>query len=356
MKKRILLLLLAVLIALTTTVSASAAVLLSDGISVIADGASMIKGAVAGDTVRFSATDFKQAMGLRRFESITLTSLPDGACGTLYFGSGEITVGATIPRASLDNLSFVPKNENVREAAFRFTCEGYAGGAEIACTIRFAETLNRAPTVSELEATRTVSTYSGMMAEGRLLAADPEGDALEFIVTEYPAHGVLSLTDRAYGDFRYTPTSGYIGKDGFTFVVRDIYGNYSAPATVSVTVTARESTLEYCDLPLDSAALPALVLAEESIMLGTLVGDGMYFSPAECVTRGEFVVMAMKAAGVSPRAGLMHTVFDDNAEISEGIRPYVATAQECGYIIGSNHSASGNQKHSAFQFQYDHFS
>ena len=110
MKKRILLLLLAVLIALTTTVSASAAVLLSDGISVIADGASMIKGAVAGDTVRFSATDFKQAMGLRRFESITLTSLPDGECGTLYFGKEAVTVGATVPRASLDNLSFVPKN------------------------------------------------------------------------------------------------------------------------------------------------------------------------------------------------------------------------------------------------------
>lgn len=334
MKKRFLLLLLVVFATFTLSVSASAAPLLSGGIGVMAEGATMVKGAVAGDTVRFSATDFKQAMGLRRFESITLTSLPDGECGTLYFGKEAVSVGVSVPRASLDNLSFVPKNEGVKEADFRFTCESYAGGAEMVCTIRFAEALNHAPTVSELAATRAVSTYCGVVAEGCLLATDPEGDAMEFIVLSYPTHGTLTLTDSAYGDFRYTPVSGFVGKDSFRFVVRDHFGNYSAPAEVSVTVSERESTLNYCDLPITSSCLPALVLAEENIMLGTLVGDGMYFSPAEKVSRGEFLVMAMKSAGISPRAGLVNTVFDDNDAISEGIRPYVATAQECGYIIG----------------------
>lgn len=334
MKKRFLLLLLAAAMLFSLPIGASAATLLSGGIGVMAEGATMVKGAVAGNTVRFSATDFKQAMGLRRFESITLTALPDSECGTLYFGKEAISVGVTVPRASLDNLTFVPKNEGVREAAFRFTCESYAGGAEIACTIRFAEELNHAPTVSELAATRAVSTYCGVMAEGCLLATDPEGDALEFIIVSYPEHGTLTLTDSAYGDFRYTPVSGFVGEDRFTFVVRDHYGNYSAPAEVGVTVSARESTLDYCDLPITSACLPALVLAEENIMLGTLVGDGMYFSPTAHVSRGEFLVMAMKAAGIRPRDGLVNTVFDDNAAISEGIRPYVATAQECGYIVG----------------------
>ena len=334
MKKRILLLLLIAVTVLMLPMSVSAAGLLSGGIGVMAEEAGMIKGAVAGDTVRFSATDFKQAMGLRRFDSITLTSLPDGESGTLYFGKEAVSVGATVPRASLDNLTFVPKDEGVKEAAFRFTCESYAGGAEIACTIRFAESLNQAPTVSDLAATRAVSTYQGMMAEGCLLASDPEGDALEFIVLSYPDNGVLTLTDKTSGDFRYTPVSGFVGNDEFRFVVRDIYGNYSTPATVSVTVSERESTLDYCDLPINSACLPALVLAEENIMLGTLVGDGMYFSPDESVSRGEFLVMAMKAAGIKPRAGLVNTVFDDNEAISDGIRPYAATAQECGYIIG----------------------
>ena len=333
MKKRILLLLLVIFATFALSVSASAAVL-SGGVGVMAEGATMIKGAVAGDTVRFSATDFKQAMGLRRFESITLTSLPDDACGTLYFGKEAVSVGVSVPRASLDNLSFVPKNEGVKEAGFRFTCESYAGGAEIACTIRFAEALNRAPAVSDLAATRAVSTYCGVVAEGTLLATDPEGDAIEFIVISYPKNGALTLTDSAYGDFRYTPVSGFVGKDSFRFVVRDHYGNYSAPAEVSITVTERESTLDYCDLPITSSCLPALVLAEKNIMLGTLVGDGMYFSPEDGVSRGEFLVMAMKAGGIKPREGLVNTVFDDNDAISEGIRPYVATAQERGYIIG----------------------
>ena len=57
MKKRILLLLLVIFAALALTVSASAASLLTGGIGVIAEGATMVKGAVAGDTVRFSAAD-----------------------------------------------------------------------------------------------------------------------------------------------------------------------------------------------------------------------------------------------------------------------------------------------------------
>ena len=70
-------------------------------------------------------------------------------------------------------------------------------------------------------------------------------------------------------------------------------------------------------------------------MLGTLVGDGMYFDPDGTTARGEFLVMAMKAAGIAPREGLTHTVFDDDGAIPEGVRPYAATAQEAGYVIGT---------------------
>ncbi len=312
----------------------SAAGLLTGGALVLAEETGMIKGAIAGETVRFSATDFKQAMGIRRFESITVTSLPDAEAGTLYFGKEGVTAPVTLPRESLSSLTFVPKDKKVTEATFTFTCEGYAGGAEIRCDIRFAEKLNRAPTVSDVAASRRVSTFRTLSAEGTLCATDPEGDALEFIVVEYPKNGSLVMLDRAVGDFRYTPTGSYTGRNSFTFVVRDLYGNYSAPAEVEVTVEKTESALVYRDLVGTAACLPAIALAEENIMLGTLVGDGMYFSPEETITRGDFLVMAMKASGISPRTGLAHTVFDDDAAIPDGIRPYAATAQEAGYILG----------------------
>ena len=333
MKKTVTLLLLLAL-CLGGAVTAAAADLLSDGVCVLANESGMVKGAVAGDAVRFSATDFKQAMGIRRFEGITLTSLPDGRDGILYFGKEPITVGASIPRASLDSLTFVPSGEEISEACFTFTCDAYAGGAEVTCTIRFAERMNEAPTITDVTASRTVSTLAGITAEGTLCATDPEGDALEFIVIEYPAHGTLTLTDSAYGDYVYTPTAGYVGRDSFTFTVRDHYGNYATPAEVSVTVGERGDHPDYRDLP-TSSDLAVIVLAKENIMLGTLVGDGMYFDPDGSVSRADFLVMAMKAAGIKPRAGLTHTVFEDDGEIAEGVRPYVATAQELGYIVGT---------------------
>ena len=104
---------------------------------------------------------------------------------------------------------------------------------------------------------------------------------------------------------------------------------------MAITVEKAESDLVYRDLVGTATSLPAIALAQENVMLGTMVGDGMYFSPEEELSRGEFLVMAMKAAGISPRTGLSHTVFDDDAAIPEGIRPYAATAQEAGYVIGT---------------------
>ncbi len=335
MKKRILLTLMLCLLAGALTLGVSAAGVLSSGTAVIAEETGMIKGGIAGERVPFSAADFKQAMGKARFKSITLTSLPDAECGVLYFGEAPATAGMTVPRESLSSLCFVPKDKSVKEAVFRFTAEGIAGGAEMVCTVRLAEKLNAAPTVNEEGAFCRVSTFTSQSAEGTLSASDPEGDALEFIVIEYPKRGVLTMTDPARGDFRYTPTAAYVGRDSFTFVVRDTFGNYSAPARVEVSVSKNTTGLVFADLLGSATALPAIALGDAGIMTGTLVGDGMYFAPDAAVSRGEFLVMAMKAAGIVPREGLLHTVFDDDAAIPEGLCPYVATAQEAGLIVGT---------------------
>ncbi len=335
MKKFVCLLLLALFcVGGTLGLSASAADILSDGLAVMAEKCEMVKGGIAGSTVRFSSTDFKQAMGLRRFKGITVTSLPKEEEGTLYFGETAVSAPVTVPHDSLASLTFVPKNASVKEASFTFTCDKYAGGSETRCVIRFAEKKNGAPTVTDVAASHTVSTFSGLLSEGTLCAQDPEGDALEFLILEYPKHGVLTVEDAARGDFSYMPVGSYVGKDSFRFVVRDSYGNYSSPATVKVTVKPK-TELVYEDLLGSAVSLPAIALSEENIMLGTLVGDGMYFSPDEPMTRGEFLVMAMKAVGIAPRRGLTQTVFDDNEKIPVGIRPYVAKAQEAGYIVGS---------------------
>ncbi|MGH3641421.1 MAG: Ig-like domain-containing protein, partial [Mycobacterium sp.] len=64
---------------------------------------------------------------------------------------------------------------------------------------------------------------------------DPDGDPLTAALAGLPAHGTVVMgTD---GSFVYAPEAGFVGTDGFTYVVTDSTKG-SATTTVSVTVTA----------------------------------------------------------------------------------------------------------------------
>ncbi len=334
-KKACLAILLCLLLLLPFGVSAAEGGLLSEAMPTLSEEYALIKSGLPGKEIRFSATDFKQALGIKNFKEIRIETVPPAEDGILYYGDKPIKAGDTVPRESLDQLFFCPVKAGLEKTSFRFSCGSYAGGAPLTALIRFVMRINEAPTVLPVTASLSVSTYRDMTVEGTLCATDPEGDDLCFLVLDYPDMGTLRVLNSESGDFRYTPKGGYTGSDSFTYVVRDAYGNYSKPETVRITVKKSGTSLSYADLDLDSAlSLPALVMAEEGIMLGTLSGDDMLFTPEGEVTRGEFLVMAMKAAGISKRAGLRETVFDDNEAIDVSIRPYVATAQEKGYVIG----------------------
>ncbi len=334
-KKAFLPILLCLLLLLPIGISASASVLLSDAMPALGEEYALIKSGMPGKEIRFSATDFKQALGIKKFKEITVETIPPAEDGILYYGDTPVKAGDKIPRESLDLLVFRPVKTGIEKTTFTFRCENYAGGAPLTALLRFVMRINEAPTVLPVTASSSVSTYRDMTVEGTLCATDPEGDELCFMVLDYPDMGTLRMLNSAGGDFRYTPKGGYTGSDSFTYVVRDSYGNYSKPETVRITVKKSGTSLTYADLSDSALSLPALVMAEEGIMMGSLSGDDMLFLPDEEVTRGEFLVMAMKAAGVSKRAGLKETVFDDNEEIDASIRPYVATAQEKGYVVGS---------------------
>lgn len=72
---------------------------------------------------------------------------------------------------------------------------------------------------------------------GNVLAndSDPDGDRLTAYLNSGPLHGTLVLN--ADGSFTYTPASGYVGQDLFSYVAFD--GVSSAPfIEVDVNVTA----------------------------------------------------------------------------------------------------------------------
>lgn len=331
--KKALLFFLSLVMLLCLLVSPLSAERLSDGAAQFSEDATLIKSGYLGETVKFHLSDFKKALGNSKISAVVVTSLPEEGTGTLYLSSSRLVKGQSIPASALDLLKFVPAGSSVEESGFTFTAGNACGGAELKCVIRLLDKKNNAPTVSS-DTALSVTTQKGISYYGTLSAEDPEGDALRFRVTAYPKRGTLTLLNAETGEFRYTPTDNYKGKDSFSYVVRDEYGNFSSEQTVSVKVKNRTSTLVYEDVAGTDAELAAITLTDAGVILGRLSGDGMYFDPDKTISRGDFTVMVMKVAGVSPIAGLYDTCFDDNEAIPTSIRPYIATAQLKGYVHG----------------------
>lgn len=332
-KRLILAALVAALIFSSAYVAVSAAPL-GSGAAVIASEVTVVKTALLGETVEFSDSDIKCALGIPDFCSVTVNTLPSSTEGTLMLGERRVGEGTVIRRRNLSRLCFIPTDNSVTESSFVISVKG-ASEDGIKCIIRFVDKVNYAPKLNtDANQTLSVATQSGIGVYGKISAADPEGDALLYMTVRYPKHGTLSL-DSETGDFAYTPNDGYRGKDSFVFTVRDEYGNYTAAETVGINVTKRMSEVEYVDMEKSPSYNAAVTMTAMGVMGGERIGDGLYFLPDGDVSRAEFVAMAMKALGIRADSSLRATYFDDNGDIPEPLVSYVATAARCGIVNGA---------------------
>ncbi|MDB5389084.1 MAG: repeat-containing protein [Planctomycetaceae bacterium] len=102
-------------------------------------------------------------------------------------------------------------------------------------------------TVNSVNDAPATGNGSGTLAENGFLSTtvapygfDADGDALTFVVTTQPTHGMLTLNPS--GSFTYLPNAGYSGPDQFTFKANDGLAD-SNIATFSITVTAVDQPL-----------------------------------------------------------------------------------------------------------------
>ena len=313
----------------------SASAFLGSGAQVVASDVTMIKTALLGQKICFTDGDFKSALVLSDFDTITITEIPLSTEGTLLLSGRRVGKGRVIKRKNLGALVFIPASDSVTECSFKFTVDGYAGGAEIECTLKFIDKVNYAPeALGDTTGASILHTQESISVYGNLGATDPEGDELEFIIVSYPKRGIISLTEKENGRYCYTPTEGYTGRDKFTYVVRDEYGNYSKPMTVSLKIENRMCDVVYRDMEDREEYNAAVAMTALGIMSGVQLGDDQYFRPDERVTRAEFVAMAMKCAGIRADSTLTSTYFDDDAQISVSLKGYIATAQRTGLVVG----------------------
>lgn len=305
------------------------AVILSPGLEIIAAKETMVKTGSSYAGILFCEADFTAASGVSDVDTVTIRSLPHPSAGQLYLGTVPVAINQSISGKSIDNLKFVPAVDTVT-ASFHFSVND---GISCLCSMKITDEINYSPTLSSAE-TVAAWTSRDIRCYGTLTATDPEGDTLCYEVVEYPKKGLLVLTDAANGDFHYTPYVNCSGEDSFTYRVKDEYGNYSEMGRASVVITRQKTKLVFADMENHWAHNAAIVMAEKGIMEYNTEDSAPVFSPDEPVTRGEFLVMVMKTLGVEDPGECDRTVFADDDEIADGVKPYVQAAYQGGVIHG----------------------
>lgn len=305
------------------------------GVEVIAENTNIIKSGIYGRKITFNESDFKQGLTIEDFEKIKITSLPKSTEGTLMLAGRRVSVGSEIKKKNIGALVFIPASKDVAESKFLFTIDDYAGGQEIEFIIKFTDKINKEPEIGK-EYTDSLSrkTQREIGIYGKMYATDSEGDEIEYIIISYPSAGTVKVLDKNTGEYLYTPPVSFVGKDSFIYVARDSYGNFSVPATVNISVTERLSETKYIDMENREEYNSAVAMSALGIMGGKVMGDGIYFEPDKNVTRAEFVSMAMKACGYTGNIGASVTFFDDDSDIPESMKGYIALAQKKGVVIG----------------------
>ncbi|MBQ8140235.1 MAG: S-layer homology domain-containing protein [Clostridia bacterium] len=306
----------------------------SHGLYVLAEENSMAMAGIKGNKISFDADDFARSLNLSEVTSVTVTEVPPTADGELLVGSTVVNAGQTISGSNIALISYNAKSDTSTMSYFRFKAGDSA--YDIRCNLYMLDKVNHAPTLSTAtETSLNVSTHKNITLYGTLPAHDPDGDEIMIEIVSYPSSGILVMTDKASGSYTYTPSDDYTGKDSFTYVARDKYGNYSASKTVNLTVNKLSTSVVYNDMTSSPFYNAALTMTEEGIMSGTQVGGNTYFYPEKTVSRSEFLVMAMNTLGITEVSDSATTVFSDDGDIPGYTKGYIATAYELGFIKGT---------------------
>ena len=294
--------------------------------------AAFAKNGTVNDRFTFSPDDFVVS-GDAELSGVIINSLPAAETGLLKLGGEEVHEGDSIAMSAVSGLRFHPLSSPVvSDTEFSFVpvfSDGLTGDAVTVSLYVLAES-NSAPIAENLE----IKTYKNVSVSGQFSAVDPEGDILTFQLVTKPARGKVEISEDGSGNFVYTPYENKSGKDSFTYVAVDSVGNVSAEATVKISISKSKTKVTYADMSGHASYRSAIRLAEEGILVGAQVDGAYYFQPELPVSREEFVVMAMSAAGLDSLEGISVTGFSDDSSIPVWAKGYLSSALRSGVVKG----------------------
>lgn len=325
---------LAVALAAALSMSLPASALLLSQSEAVPAVAEFSKNGPVTQSIAFSKEDFQVEDSSATLDAIVISALPDAAAGALTLGGQMVGVGDLVSMNAVDGLRFTPSAApDISSAEFSFTPVFSDGlqGADVTVGLYLLAEENGAPVAENLE----LNTYKNVAITAQFAAVDPEGDLLTYHILDKPARGAVTMPEDGSNEFVYTPYENKTGKDSFTYVAVDSVGNTSDPATVKIKIEKASTKVTYADMGGNRAYKAALRLAEEGVFVGECMGGQYFFCPDAAVTRGEFVAMAMKVAGVEVMEGVERTGFADDTAIPTWAKAYASSALKEGLVQGS---------------------
>lgn len=243
----------------------------------------------------------------------TYTSSSGGAGGTCMASSSGGTTTVTCTLASLAaTATWQPSITVTAGNAGTITDNGSVIATAVAAMS--SNTVSTVVVAPPVASSGTLTTGENTAMSSTLIASDPDATlTLTYAIVANPAHGSVVLTP-ATGAYTYTPNTGYSGPDSFTFDATNGVAT-SAPATVSITVSASQLTLTYTG-PNGVSVTPGQQLTymatvanigsvpADNLVLSVSVPSGVtlvsYASPAGTCTGGSAVSCTLATLSSAP--------------------------------------------------------
>ena len=263
------------------------------------------------------------------FEGVYVASVPSQLDAEVSLGARTLRAGDVLDRSMLSQLLVLPA-EN-RDASCELVYCPIEGGEvqpSRALELSILTGKNEAPVCRDVK----FETYKNIANTGVLSASDPEGDTLTYQLVKEPKRGTVEISPD--GSFTYTPAQNKVGKDVFTYTATDSAGNVSNVANVTVKIVKPTDKAMYQDLAGDTLAYTAMWLKDRGVYTGKRIAGNLCFEPEGTLTRGEFLVMAMKLLGAEPESARLTSGFADESKTPAWMRPYIVSAFKSGMVSG----------------------
>jgi hypothetical protein len=147
----------------------------------------------------------------------------------LKFSISVMPKKGTATLAADGSLTFVPNKDANGADSLSFVVNDGGLNSDPAVVSITINPVNDLPVAMD----GNLNTNEDVAVNGKLNAADADGDALVYEIVAMPAKGVIQNLVASSGTFTYQPNLNTVGMDSFTFRAKDAAGN-SNTATVSV--------------------------------------------------------------------------------------------------------------------------